>query len=115
VQANTVRTEPGLGLLDWAIVDQHFFKRRRFNRLLSAVLDNHKKLIGIGIDERTSILVQDMKFEVIGESNVLVIDARDATDVQVTEGLRSAARGMKVSLLAHGMTFDAPKPVSSDR
>ncbi len=106
VQASTVRTEPGLGLIDWAIVDQHFFKRRRFNRLLSCVLDNHAKLIGIGIDERTAILVHGTGFEVIGESNVLVIDARRASDVQDTEGLRQTGRGLQMSLLAHGMKFD---------
>ena len=108
VQGNTVQTDRGLGLIDWAIVDQHFFKRRRFNRLLSCVLDNYPKLIGIGIDERTSILVHDRHFEVIGENNVLVIDARDVDpkDIQVREGLPSAALGLKVSLLTHGMGFD---------
>ena len=39
--------------------------------------------------------------------SVLVIDARDATDVEGKEGLRAAAKGLKVSLLAFGMTFDA--------
>jgi cyanophycinase len=110
VQGNTVQTDQGLGLIDWAIVDQHFFKRRRFNRLLSCVLDNHTKLIGIGIDERTAILVQEgSHFEVIGENNVLVIDARhvEPKDIQVKEGLPSSALGLKVSLLTHGMSFDA--------
>ncbi len=106
VLAETVRTEDGLGLIDWAIVDQHFFKRRRFNRLLSCVLDNHKKLIGIGIDERTAILVHGTSFKVIGESTVLVIDARKADAVQDKEGLRQAAMGMRMSLLAHGMSYD---------
>ena len=67
----------GLGLWPGTIVDQHFHRRRRFNRLLSAVLD-HPKLIGIGIDERTAVIVQDDGFEVLGESSVLVIDARRA-------------------------------------
>ena len=106
VIANKVKTESGLGLIDWAIVDQHFFKRRRFNRLLSCVLDHHDKLIGIGIDERTAILVHDTSFEVIGESGVLVIDARKVDEVKNTEGLPQAARGLKVSLLNSGMTFD---------
>lgn len=106
VRADTVETLRGLGLVDWAIVDQHFVRRRRFNRLLSAVIDNPGK-IGIGIDERTAILVQGRSFEVIGESNVVVIDARDARDFQTRKGLRSAATGMKLSLLAHGMRFDA--------
>lgn len=113
VHGGTVRTERGLGLIDWAIVDQHFFKRRRFNRLLSCVLDHHE-LIGIGIDERTSILVtKGTEFEVIGESNVLVIDAREA-GVVTTEGLRSSATGLKVNLLSHRMTYNVANGVVTD-
>jgi len=108
VRAQTVETLHGLNLIDWAIVDQHFVRRRRFNRLLSCVLD-HPKLVGIGIDERTAILVHDNTFEVIGESNVLVIDARASQDVSGKKGLRPAATGLHVSLLAHGMKFDAAR------
>jgi cyanophycinase len=106
VRAQTVETLRGLGLVDWAIVDQHFVRRRRFNRLLSCVLD-HPHLVGIGIDERTAILVQGNAFEVIGESNVLVIDPRESHDVTGRKGLRSSGTGLRVSLLAHGMKFDA--------
>jgi cyanophycinase len=106
IHAQTVETERGLGLIGWAVVDQHFVKRRRFNRLLSCVLDN-PTLVGIGIDERTSILVHGKGFEVIGESNVLVVDAREATGIDAKKGLRPTARGLKMSLLAHGMRYDA--------
>jgi cyanophycinase len=106
VRAGTVETARGLGLVDWAIVDQHFVRRRRFNRLLSSVLD-HPDLVGVGIDERTAILVHGSAFEVIGESNVLVIDARETRDVQVKKGLRSSGTGLRLSLLAHGMRFDS--------
>jgi len=104
VRAQTVECRRGLGLIDWALVDQHFLRRRRFNRLLSCVLD-HPQLVGIGIDERTAILVHGSAFEVIGESNVLVIDARDATDIQGKAGLSCTATGLKMSLLAHRMKF----------
>jgi len=67
----------GLGLWPGTIVDQHFHRRRRFNRLLSAVLD-HPDQIGIGIDERTAVIVQGDGIEVMGESSALIIDARHA-------------------------------------
>jgi cyanophycinase len=108
VRSQTVETKRGLGLVDWAVVDQHFVRRRRFNRLLSCVLDN-PRLVGIGIDERTAVLVHDDAFEVLGESNVLVIDARDSRDVEGKKGLRPSATGLHVSLLAHGMRFEAAK------
>ena len=44
-----------------------------------------------------------------GESNVLVIDARASQDVSGKKGLRPAATGLHVSLLANGMKFDAAR------
>ncbi len=105
VRGRTVETGSGLGLVDWAIVDQHFLKRRRFQRLLSAVLD-HQSLVGIGIDERTAILVQGKSFEVLGESNVFVIDARKARELGGKQGAPNTARDMKLELLRHGMRYD---------
>ena len=68
----------GLGLWPEVIVDQHFLKRQRDNRLISAVID-HPSLVGVGIDESTAVVVHGGSFDVIGESSVVVIDARDAT------------------------------------
>ncbi|HZX32865.1 MAG TPA: cyanophycinase [Rhodocyclaceae bacterium] len=68
----------GLGFLPGTIVDQHFQRRARQNRLLSAVLEN-PELVGVGIDESTAVLVRpDGKWEVMGQSSVQVIDARRA-------------------------------------
>ncbi len=79
----------GLGLWSDVIVDQHFLKRQRFNRLFSAILD-HPDKIGVGIDEGTVVIVGPLDWEVIGAGNVLVIDARSnsvsktpATDAQL--------------------------------
>ena len=48
----------GLGLWPEALVDQHFLKRQRDNRLISAVIDR-PTLVGVGIDEGTAVIVQD--------------------------------------------------------
>ncbi|GAI52738.1 unnamed protein product, partial [marine sediment metagenome] len=51
---------------------------RRHNRLVSLVAE-HPKLLGIGLDESTAIIVKpDETFEVIGEQNVIVYDASKA-------------------------------------
>lgn len=68
---NNVETVEGLGFLDSAIIDQHFIVRSRHNRLISAVLDN-PKMMGIGIDESTAIIVRGDSATVAGESQVLV-------------------------------------------
>lgn len=68
----------GLGFLPGTIVDQHFQRRARQNRLLSVILE-HPDLVGVGIDESTAVLVRpDGRWEVMGESSVQVIDARQA-------------------------------------
>lgn len=68
---NNVEIVEGLGFLDSVIVDQHFIIRSRHNRLMSALLDN-PKLIGIGIDESTAIIVRGDSATVAGESVVMV-------------------------------------------
>jgi len=60
----------GFGFLDSVIIDQHFSQRKRHARLLDAVLQ-HKRHIGIGIDESTAIIVHpEGQIRVIGEGTV---------------------------------------------
>lgn len=94
----------GLGLWPDGIFDQHFLKRRRNNRLLSAVLDN-PQMIGIGIDEGTAAIVRGDTLEVLGRSAVLVFDARRANVIGSDPGSVSAATGVITSVLREGMTF----------
>jgi len=95
----------GLDLLDAAIFDQHYLRRRRFARLLAAVLD-HPKRIGIGVDERTAAIVRGTAIEVVGEGQVLVIDARAARIEPSEEGALHSARGVRLELLRSGDRFD---------
>ncbi len=96
----------GLGLCTGVIVDQHFIRRQRFNRLLSAVLER-PALVGIGIDEKTAIVMQRHQFEVMGEGGVMVIDARgariDAGGEQATALLNG--RDVRLHVLTGGGSF----------
>ena len=49
-----VEVRAGLGLLPGVILDQHFLKRQRQNRLFGLVLD-HPRLLGVGVDEGTAL------------------------------------------------------------
>ncbi|MEH3112826.1 cyanophycinase [Pedobacter terrae] len=60
----------GMGLLQNTIIDQHFLKRNRYNRLISA-LAAHPGLVCIGIDESTAIIVHGHTATVAGESQVV--------------------------------------------
>lgn len=106
VRAGATETVPGLALCPGVIIDQHFHRRRRFNRLLSAVLD-HPRLRGIGVDERTAVIFQPNGIAVLGESSVLVLDATDAKTSSPTDGAHLGATGVRLELLTAGMRLPA--------
>ena len=70
---DTATLGTGLDLFPGAVIDQHFLKRSRLNRLLR-VLEAQPALIGFGIDEGTALVVQLSKgrLGVLGDSYVMV-------------------------------------------
>jgi cyanophycinase len=100
-----VEIVPGLGFLQTAIVDQHFIRRERHNRLMSAVLER-PTLLGVGIDESTALEVMpDGRWRVLGESAVVIYDARQA---RVTGRGRPVlgAMGLRLHVVPAGGVFD---------
>lgn len=75
---------PGLGLIPSVIIDQHFAERGRIGRLLGAVAHN-PRILGIGIDEDTAIIVEGERFTVIGAGAVTIVDAEHVTQSNVAE------------------------------
>lgn len=71
LEKDNLITDEGLGLIKDVIIDQHFVKRARNNRLLTAVMEYPDK-VGIGIDESTAVVVSGNNATVVGESQVLV-------------------------------------------
>ena len=119
--ANAVQMAPGLGFLSNALIDQHFAERGRIGRLLAAVAQN-PRILGIGIDENTSIVVQRRRFRVIGEGTVYVADGSGVTYSNVV-GEEAADRAMSIygvtlHVLSQSDTFDlttrSPRAVPSD-
>jgi cyanophycinase len=99
-----------------AVIDQHFIKRKRLNRLFSIALE-HPDLVGIGIDESTAIVVNpDDTFEVIGESAVMVIDPRKASGIRTDKSGNLSARNIRTHILVAGDRFDLMigKTINSD-
>ncbi len=74
----------GLGLIHDVIIDQHFAERGRIGRLLGAVAQN-PRILGIGIDEDTAIVVEDGEFEVHGRAGVYVVDGSGVTASNIAE------------------------------
>lgn len=102
---HAIEVVPGLGFLHGAIVDQHFIRRERHNRLLSVVLER-PTLIGVGIDEGTALEVgPDGRWTVRGASSVMVYDARRAKITPAGAPLLGAAE-IRLQVLPSGSRFD---------
>ncbi|MBA3918513.1 MAG: cyanophycinase [Gemmatimonas sp.] len=105
VARGSVATDSGFGYLTDAIIDQHFLRRKRHNRLLSLVLGDGPHL-GAGIDEGTALIVEPSGlWRVAGASSVLVVDARQAQRTGASAAVLGAA-GARLHLLPAGATFD---------
>jgi cyanophycinase len=105
IARHRIEVLPGLGFLHGAIVDQHFIKRERHNRLMSAVLER-PSLVGVGIDESTAIEVSpDGRWRVLGESDVVVYDARHSQITAPGAPLLGATE-IRVHLLPSGSVYD---------
>jgi cyanophycinase len=95
----------GLGFIKGAIVDQHFMRRARYNRLLSAVLD-HPLMLGVGIDEETALLVRpDGNWEVLGNNYVKIFDAYRALVID-DDGPMAKASDIRMHVLPGGSVFN---------
>jgi cyanophycinase len=99
---------PGLGLIRDVIIDQHFAERGRIGRLLGAVAQN-PRILGIGIDEDTAILVEGDHFRVIGAGAVYAVDGSDVTHSNIAEADAERAlsmHGVHLHVLAAGDGFN---------
>jgi cyanophycinase len=68
---------PGLGLLPDVVIDTHFAERGRMGRLLGAVAQS-PRILGLGIDEDTAIVVERGEtFQVLGSGAVYVVDGSE--------------------------------------
>jgi cyanophycinase len=95
----------GLGLVQNAIVDQHFLRRKRHNRLISVVLE-HPSMIAIGIDESTALVIEPgTPWSIIGESAAIVYDARRAAVTTPGAPILGAAE-IRMHVLPAGSTYD---------
>ena len=94
------KTEPtlstGFGFLPGTIVDQHFRKRNRLERLMRA-LQLRPGTVGIGIDEGTALIVRGRSLEVIGDSDVSLCLAPSP---QRPARVESLAAGQRADLVA---------------
>jgi cyanophycinase len=104
-----VHLAPGLGLAPELVIDQHFRRRDRLGRLLTA-LSYHPGLLGVGVDEDTAAVLDGSGvLQVLGVGAVTVVDARGMryTDsYAVSRGRPLAMLGVKLDVLTAGCSYD---------
>lgn len=106
IEKDNIEIAVGLGFLNNAIIDQHFIKRKRQNRLISVAIENPNVLC-VGVDEATAILVKNGVAEVVGDSQVLTIISY-AKNMKNTNG-KLSTKDMKLSLHVPGNKFKIGK------
>jgi cyanophycinase len=102
IESDNVEIIEGLGFLTDVIIDQHFIKRQRLNRLVAASVENPEQLC-VGIDESTAIIVDGDYAIVTGISQVVVI--KNTKNVKnIKEGL-IGTDGLQLSVYLPGQKF----------
>ena len=68
----------GLGFLPGVAIDQHFTQRSR-QADMSQLVNRYPQLLGIGIDERTALIVKQSLATIVGDNHVYFYDRRQQT------------------------------------
>jgi cyanophycinase len=111
-----VKIAPGMDLLSGTIIDTHFTQRGRHGRLLTAIA-HYPQDLGIGIDERTAIVIKHGEFKVLGEGVVTIMDGSRMTHCNLPYRKEREPLGMfgvDISVLPAGYKYDLKKrePIS---
>jgi cyanophycinase len=110
-----VQMAMGLGFAPDLLFDQHFRRRDRMGRLVTALSYNPEPL-GVGVDEDTAAMVSaDGVLSVLGAGAVTVVDAsglRFTDSHAVHRGQPVALLGLKVDFLTAGCRYDTRRRVA---
>jgi cyanophycinase len=104
-----VKMSMGFGLLHNVILDTHFDKRGRFNRLAQAVA-LQPGIIGIGLGEDTGIIVsKGDQLTAIGSGSVTIIDGkkiRHNNIAEITAGMPISVENIMVHVMANSDVYN---------
>jgi cyanophycinase len=103
IDAENYEVKTGLGLIQNAIIDQHFIYRMRMNRLLSVAMENPDQ-IAIGIDESTALVLEGHSVRVTGDSQVVLIKKINSHKVHIQNGLLGSG-DIRLQILLPGEKF----------
>ena len=102
IEPDNVEITQGLGFLTDVIIDQHFIKRQRLNRLVAAAIENPDELC-VGIDESTAIIVDGDNAIVTGIHQVIVI--KNTGKIKNIKNGLLGTEGLQLSVYLPGQKF----------
>jgi cyanophycinase len=106
-----VKFTTGFGFISNVIIDTHFEKRGRFNRLAQAVAVQ-PGILGIGLAEDTGVIVYPgNRLEVIGSGIVTIVNGKTITYTNLADienGMAISVEHMIVHILSCGDVYNIP-------
>ncbi|MBW7845009.1 MAG: cyanophycinase [Bacteroidia bacterium] len=103
-----VKITTGLAFIGNVIIDSHFDKRGRFNRLAQAIASN-PQCTGIGLGEDTGVIVTNgNNLEVVGSGAVVIVDGKEICYNNISEvsmGEPIAIDNLRVNILVRGNQY----------
>jgi cyanophycinase len=80
IAQGAAETASGLGFVNSIVLDQHFIKRQRLNRLMSVLLTSTERC-GLGVDEKAAVSLENgRQAEVLGTDSVILACRSGETD-----------------------------------
>lgn len=104
-----IKFSTGFDFISNVIIDTHFEKRGRFNRLAQAVAVQ-PGILGIGLAEDTGMIISSGNhIEVVGSGIVTILDGKNITYtnlIDITERMPISVENIIVHILSHGEKYD---------
>jgi cyanophycinase len=104
-----VKISSGLGFLQNIIIDTHFDKRGRFNRLAQTIAA-HPGITGVGLGEDTGVIISDGEhLKAIGSGTVTIVDGTNIKHNNIAEikvGRPISIENLKVHLMSNGDMYN---------
>ncbi len=104
-----VKMSIGFGFIHNVIIDTHFDKRGRFNRLAQAVA-SHPGVIGVGLGEDTGIIVSNgNELTAIGSGSITIIDGKNIKYNNIADirpGLPISIENIRVHIMSNNDKYN---------
>ncbi len=101
----------GLDLIHSVFIDTHYAEQGRFGCLIQTVTFN-PAVLGIGLGEKTAVVIKNNQIEVIGKGLILIVDGTsiEYTDLtEITHGEAITVEGIKMHFLSVGKKYNISK------